>query len=106
MFAPKVPIFLTKPKETWAYVKKIRIDEKQIQHNGKKRFWAKVDLEINKGSVKKYKIGKIVKKIQKITYFFFNLSFKIYATTPKQRESNLNNTDLLISSPQLISSPL
>ena len=53
MFAPKVPIFLTKLEGVWAYVKMIRIDEKQIQHKGRKRFWAKVDLEISKGSVKK-----------------------------------------------------
>ena len=53
MFAPKVPIFLTKFEEVWVYVKIIKIDEKQIQHKGRKRFWAKIDLEISKGSVKK-----------------------------------------------------
>ena len=38
MFAPKVPTFLTKLEEIWECVKIIRIDEKQIQHKGRKRF--------------------------------------------------------------------
>tara|TARA_S200000501_G_C20518791_1_gene610286 strand:+ start:300 stop:416 length:117 start_codon:yes stop_codon:yes gene_type:complete len=38
MFAPKVPTFLIKLEEIWEYVKIIRIDEKQIQHKGIKRF--------------------------------------------------------------------
>ena len=53
MFAPKVPTFLTKLEEIWGYVRAIRIDEKQIQHKGRKRFWTKIDLEISKGSFKK-----------------------------------------------------
>ena len=53
MFAPKVPTFLTKLEEFWEYVNMISIDEKQIQHKGRKKFWARIDLEISKGSVKK-----------------------------------------------------
>ena len=53
MFAPKAPIILTKFELIWLYVKIIRIDEKQIQHKGRKMFWAKVDSKISKGSVKK-----------------------------------------------------